>query len=496
MSGLAKAFALFSGASAIGSITQVIKGKFSAILLGAEGIGILNLITSLWSLFSVVASLGFFNGLLRHLAPSWDTGDREAFRNHASSNTFVLMASSLLFALIGCFFSTQLSHFLFEDDGARSDLICLILIGIPFFNASLLYRAMLNATRSVSAAVKARIAADVLSVFVLITLLYLYGLKGAVLSYVALNVLYLGFTFYFVRKVLGTDMVRPELSRFSFQEVRVNIGFGLNGLIIALVGALTTILISRSIVLSLGADSNGLYMMAIKVATVYLGGLSATAVGYYFPTLTKTRTDGEMFDVMNRTWLIYLFVLPPIIVILVSSGELLMWLLFTAEFIPAAMLLLLILPGDLFRVSAETVGMALLVRKRLFYRTGAHIIWALMYVLLATILMPHYGLTGAAIAYLLSQVFNAFLHLMISKLVFGFVPARANVLAGLKALALVWAATMLVLMELDTVPHIVVTLAILGLWTGLSCFDEDFRKSLRKLLAWVRRSTKNDSGSP
>jgi len=71
VSSLGKAFAFFTGASIIGSFTQVIKGKITAVLLGTEGVGVLNQLTSLWSLFSAVASLGFYNGMLRHLAPAW-----------------------------------------------------------------------------------------------------------------------------------------------------------------------------------------------------------------------------------------------------------------------------------------------------------------------------------------------------------------------------------------------------------------------------------------
>ena len=498
MSGLVRAFALFSGASAVGSVTQVIKGKFTATVLGAEGVGIINQLTNLWSLFSTLDSLGFYNGLLRHLAPSWDAGDREAFRNHISANTFVLMASSFLFAVGGCYFCAELSDFLFSDDGARADLVCLIMLGIPVFVASQLYRAMLNATRSVSAVVRARIGADVLSVIVLIVLLYLFGLEGAVISYIGLHALFLGFTFFFVRRVLGQDVATPDISRFSFQEVRVNIGFGLNGLIAVSVGLLTTILISRWIISSFGADANGLFMMAIKVATVYLGGLSATAAGYYFPSLTKAATDEEMFKIMNETWLIYLYLLPPIIVILMSSGEWLMWLLFTSEFIPAAMLLLLILPGDLFRVSAETLGMALLARKNLLWSTGSYIVWAIAYIAIAAYLMPRYGLMGVAAAYFLSQMYHAAQHLVISRLVLGYVPARVNVLAALRALTLVAAAVLLVRLNLGTMLHFVLSLLSVAVWAGLSCVDAEFRKGLRKLLVntGILPRNSNDTSLP
>ena len=95
MSSLGKAFAFFTGASMIGSLTQVIKGKLTALFLGPEGVGVLNQLTNLWSLFSVIASLGFYNGMLRHLAPAWSDGDRITFQRHMSSNILLMMGTAL-----------------------------------------------------------------------------------------------------------------------------------------------------------------------------------------------------------------------------------------------------------------------------------------------------------------------------------------------------------------------------------------------------------------
>lgn len=480
-SGLGRAFALFTGASAIGSITQVIKGKFTALALGADGVGILTLLTNLWSLFSVLATLGFYNGLLRHLAPAWEAEERTQFRRHMSSNALVMMTSACVLAFLGCLASPWLSDFLFPAGTDYSNLICLILLSIPVFVAGQIYRAMLNSVRATSAVVRVRIGADVLSVIALIGLLYLLDLKGAVLGYIALHVLYLLFAIYFVRKELGPDMLVPDPGLFTKEEVRRNLGFGLNGLVAVTIGIVTSLLISRWIIAMEGPEGNGLYMMAVKVATVYLGGLSAAAGGYYFPTLSAAKDDTEMFGIMNQTWAMYMQVLPPIICVLMLSGEWLMLLLFTSEFIPAAVFLLLLLPGDLFRVSAETLGIGLLVKKKLVVSTSAYFIWAMLYLGLSAVLLPAYGLLGVAIAYLVSQAYSALQQVVIARLLLGYWPNRVALLSLLRGVLLVAITAGLI----KTGWPFAVTLAAagvaLGAWGLMSWSDPAFRSGVKKL---------------
>lgn len=481
MSSLAKAFAFFTGASMIGSLTQVIKGKMTALLLGADGIGILNQLTNLWSLFSVVASLGFYNGMVRHLAPAWEDKDRLLFRRHMSSSMLLLMATGIIVSLAGCVFSASLSALIFGDDGARADLICLILVSIPVYVAGQTYRAMLNATRSVTSVVRARIGADVFSVLVLAALIFPFGLKGAIMGYIGLHLLYLGFTAFYTWKVLGADVALPTPSLFDNAEIRKNLGYGINGLISVAVGILTTLIVSRWIISSGGSADNGLFTMAIKVATVYLGGLSAAAGGYYFPTLAAAKTDAEMHGHINQTLSMYLFVIPPIILVLLAGGELIMHLLFSAEFIPAAFLLLMILPGDLFRITAETVGMALVVKKRLILSTGSYILWACVYMGLVALFLPRFGIMGVALAYFLSQLANAAQQSLLGWIVLGYRFDAATFWTILRGLAMVLAMAVTIWSGQPDWLNWLVAVVLFLAWAILGWSNRDFRNAVWKL---------------
>lgn len=441
MSSLARAIGLFTGSSVIGSLTQVAKGKISALLLGAAGVGVVSQLTSMWSLVSVISGFGFYNGMARHMAQHWRQKEYDAFRAHMSSAACFLFASALFFSLVGSIFSSEISHALFDDGGARSALVSLVLVATPFFVMSQVYRAMLNATRSVNWLVKARITADVLSVLTLVGFLWFFGIKGAIIGFISLHLLFLATTMWATRKALGLAYVTPSPRLFSKRELRRNAGFGINGLIAVAIGIMTTLIISRWIITDLGTAENGLFVMALKVGTVYLGGLSAAAGGYYFPTLAAAETDEEMFGHINETLKLYLFIIAPAVVVLMTGGDILMFVLFSEEFIPAAILLLLMLPADLFRITAETAGLALIAKKRLITSTSFYLIWAILYATLALYLMPEYGLLGIAAAYLCAQIVNACFLLLATRIALGYRMSADCAFALLRGLLLVGVAS-------------------------------------------------------
>ena len=136
MSGILRAFTLFTGASVVGTLTQVVKGKLAAVFLGAAGVGVLNQLTSVWSLFAVIAGLGFYNGMVRHMAQRWDSEDRSSVHDHLSSSMLFLSIISLLVALVGCIYSEEVAAYIFDDGGKRADLVCLILTSVPVYIVS------------------------------------------------------------------------------------------------------------------------------------------------------------------------------------------------------------------------------------------------------------------------------------------------------------------------------------------------------------------------
>lgn len=486
-SGLARAFALFTGASILGSLTQLAKAKLTAVALGASGVGVLNQLTNVWSLFSVIASMGFYAGMVRHMSERWAVSDEQGFRSHVSSSTAVLLLSSLVATFIGCLFSKNVSHFVFLDAGARADLVCMTLIAVPLFCMSQVYRAMLNAARSVRSLVRARVASDVLSVVLLAILIYPIGLRGAVLSFIGLHLLYMVFSLHYARHTFGSQRFKPKLTDFSWLEVRKNVGYGFNGLLTVTVGIGTSLLVSSRIIGLLGPSENGIYAMGLKVSTLFLGGLSATATGHYFPSLAGARTEEEMYRLIDKTMSLFFYLIPPIVLGLMVAGEVLMRIVSSEDFTPAAGLILLILPGDLFRVVAETLGVPLLVRRKLALQAGMYLMWAACFVALASTLLPMYGIMGVAAAYLVSQALHGTLVFCAIRWTVGYQISRSCNFTVVRGFALALGGATIMWSVSGRPFQLLLSTGLLATWWVLNYRDPYFASLVRQALGKLRR---------
>ena len=65
---LAKGFAYLTSASFVGTLTQIIKGKLMAVLLGTSGVGIFSQLSHLFNLLFSLSSLGFRNGIIKKVS--------------------------------------------------------------------------------------------------------------------------------------------------------------------------------------------------------------------------------------------------------------------------------------------------------------------------------------------------------------------------------------------------------------------------------------------
>ncbi|MBW8312214.1 MAG: oligosaccharide flippase family protein [Rhizobium sp.] len=471
--GLGRALAAFMGSSILGSITQVIKGKISALILGPAGVGVVNQLTQCFNMFLTLSSLGVPNGISRNIAVHVRDADEVAIRAQFSSTFMFLSGVSLVTSGVGILLSPLISDLLFDDGGERSKLVVLVLLGVPVAVSGLVYRSLLNGTQSVRQLTVARISADVLSVGVFAALVIPFGVPGAALGLVSLHLLYLIFISRGAWSAIK-DLSRPRFGAFRWQAVRLNMGFGIHGLVIAATTIFTGLLVSRWIITDLSLAESGIFGVALKVTSVYLGGLYAAANGYYFASIARAQTPEQLAGEIDNAIALYMVIVPPIIVGLMAGGDLIIRVLFSAEFLPVAVVLLVMLPGDALRLVAEIVGQAVLARKHFVLSAAIMLAWAICYVILVRIFMAQYGLIGVALAYLISHAGLMIAMLVAGRAVLGYLPRRSSILFVARGVVLV-AATAFAVHEVESWPFkIAIGLAMLVCWVLVSSFDSQF----------------------
>ena len=483
-----RAFSALSGASLVSMTTQVVRGKLAALFLGPAGVGIFNQLALMWNLFQIGGSLGTFNGIVQHSAENLAAEDRLAMRRLLSTMLLLLGAISCLLTLSGVLAAGWLSARLLHDRGANADLVALVLLGIPVAVAGLTYRALLSGARAIRRLAQAQIISDLVALAVFAALIQPLGLRGAVIGFLTAHFLFFVITLMGVRKVLGPGSLLPRVSEFRWSVVRSTLGFGASGLAMIALTNLSLLMVSGMIIDGFGAEANGIFANAWRIASVYLGAVTAAAISYYLPSLARAPDDADMVRQVNATLRFYFYTLPILMAAIMAGGELIVRLILTTAFLPVAGLLLLFVPAELLRIVAETVSMPLLARKRVLPFTLLFLIQVGLFLAIAAVALPRVGVVGAVAAYAVSVAVWACAVVAASRRMFGLRIERHTGAAFLRAALLLIAVGL-------TCFHLPFGLARLGLcaafcalWLILVLRDRDARSVVGGLLARLRRA--------
>jgi enterobacterial common antigen flippase len=485
----ARAFTSLSLASGVSMGANLVRGKLAALFLGPAGVGVFNQLALMWNLFQISGALGSFSGLVQHGSEAMIAKDEAALHRLASTWWILLTVFSCLLAAGGALVSPAISSLLLGDHGAHANLVALMLASIPFAVSAQVYRALLSAARLVPQLVRAQIVSDVGGAVIFAALVPVLGLPGAIIGFAAIHLIFYVMTALSVRKMLGTAYVRPRLSEFSWRAVRSNLGFGAIALTTIALSNLSVILVSRFLIDNHGIGASGVFSNAWRIASVYLGAVTATAISYYLPTLNRATSDGQMSSDFNSALRFYLYGLPLIMAAIMTAGEPIVWLILSPQFMAVAPLLLMFVPAELMRVLAETINVPLYSRRRLNAFFVPYLLQAVIFIGGAYLALPSFGAMGAAAAYGLATTAAAIANLAACRLWLGLTLEIRTALAFVRAaalLAVVMAAGLFIPFGAE---RLLVAGAAALLWCLWTLRDDDVRRTVLSPATWRSGTT-------
>lgn len=322
---------IFGGVQVFQVIINLIRGKFVAMLLGPEGMGIAALFNTSANTIQRFASLGLNQAIVKEVAANSES--EEGFRVTFSVARKLIVATSLLGALICILFSTPLSRLTFGDDSMSIPFMGLgVAVGltIAFMGKS----ALLQGMHEVKRLSMASIVGALTGLLVGVPLYYFFGTQGIVPAIAAYALAM--YIFYSISLKKATDA--PGM-KFDFRthapiaKKLVILGSILmaNELFFSLAQYLLNIFVKGQ-----GSTAEvGLYQAANSVTNQYAGLVFAAMAMDYFPRLSKVAADNvRMRDVVNRQSEIISLIIAPAVILLILTSPLVIRILLTREYLP------------------------------------------------------------------------------------------------------------------------------------------------------------------
>lgn len=394
--GIFKSTFLFGFVQVFKVAIGVAKNKIVAILLGAEGMGILGIYNSTISLIQTGAGLGISQSAVRDVSVARGLNDVAAFSKTISVTNRIIYFTGLL----GCIVTIMLSPWLSEwTMGDRSYTFAYILISVAVGSQILSQGqlAILKGMRQLQALAKASMVSSVVGLVTAVPLFYFFGQKGIVPSLIITGFSALFFSYYYVRKVKYTHY---KLSlRELFNEASPMVRMGVALMFITFLSSIVALVISVYIRSKGGFAEVGFYKAGIVILARYFGVIITALSTDYYPRIAAINKDNKLLQVeLNKQSAVSLVLCCPMIVVFLFLLPYLVPLLYSNEFVPTVDFLKFAIWGTLITMVSNQVDMILVAKFKMKLFTVMAVGIRVFQLLTTLILYNYYGLVGVGIA--------------------------------------------------------------------------------------------------
>lgn len=410
-----KGTSVFGGIQIFQVLINLVRGKFVAILLGAEGMGINTLYTTATNTVQQFASLGLNLAIVKDIATKQN--EPEEFCNSYKTVQKLILVTSLFGAILCLTLSPYLSEWSFGNKN-YTGAFCFLSIMVFLAIQSSGQLSILQGLHEIKKLAFSSLVSGLVGLLLGVPLYYFWGFYGIVPALI-LQALSL---FVFYRVVLNktirskaTDPIQYSFKK-NLQSVKKLIGLGLVLVCGTLIGSLTNYLITTFVRTFGSVDNVGFYQAANSITNQYVGLIFSAMAMDYFPRLSKVAGNNELqCEIVNRQTEIIGYILTPLVILVIATAPLIIKILLTDSFLTIIPLVKWMALGILFKGFAYPMGYITFANdnKRLFFILEG--VWGNgVNLIVSFILYYYYGLVGIGIAVCLVYIINFIVYYIVN----------------------------------------------------------------------------------
>lgn len=351
---IAKANAIFGGVQVYAILTGMVRSKIVAVLLGAEGMGIMGLFQSTIDLVKRCTDCGIQTSAVRDVSIAHSSNDSVQISKTYSVISRFVWLTGLLGTFVTFCFAESLSMMTFSSyDYTNSFRILSIVLLISQLTVS--NQVMLQGMRKIKALAMNRIVGGTMGLILVIPLYYLWRLEAIVPAIILTYIIsYIVSLYSFSKQHVNKTHV-PFKGVFRQGKQMIVLGFMLS--LTSFMDSLQTYLVKTYISRCGDVAEVGFYNAGFSIVLTYTGLVFSSIATDYYPRLTAVCEDKEKRnDVINDQMEIMLLALLPMIVFFLMFAKILIPLFFTQEFLIIKTMSSLIAVGIVLRAISWCPG--------------------------------------------------------------------------------------------------------------------------------------------
>lgn len=369
-------------------------------LLGANGAGIYFLSLSVVTLSSVVARFGLDGALLRFISVKVSNDDWGGAREIYWNGIRIALLGGLITTLVVFFGAPVIAEKLFSKKELVDPLKWMSLTILPFTILTLEAESLKGLRNIKDAMIIQGVGIPLVMLMLIFPMAYLYEVNGVSIAYLVSTVSVATLGAWYWKRSLDGHATKP-LNDSSKQD-----------LIKSCISLFFVSIIGRGILPNAPPLLLGIWSVSDEVGIFSAAQRLAMLVGFLLSTVNSVVTPkfAELFSKHNllalektarHTTMLITILATPIFIALVFGANWFMRI-FGEEFVAGSRVLSILAIGQFVNIICGSVGQLLIISGKEKYLRNATVISAVSQVVLGIILIPSYGMIGAAIASALS----------------------------------------------------------------------------------------------
>lgn len=419
---IAKANVLFGGVRLYTILLGIIRSKLVAVILGAEGMGIMGLLLSTTDLVNSATNMGLGASAVRDVALAHSSHDSLRVSSVYSVISKLVWLTGILGTVLVLFFARQLSNYAFSSD-EYTTAFRMISIVLLINQLTVAKTVMLQGLRKLQYMAKGTVWGSTIGLLLTIPLYYLYGQKAIVPSIIISSLISYGYNLFFFRKV------RIEKVKIHFYDV-LSLGkpMIILGVMLSLTGFMDVMqaYIIRTQIAQIGGTAEvGLYNAGYGLISSYVGLVFSSIGTDYYPRLSSVSDSPRQYnEIVNNQMELMLLVLVPLVILYIAFSKELIVILYTKEFLPVKVMTNLLAVGMILRAISWCPGFLYVAKgdKTLYFTI--YIIEFSISTTLYIFLYHCYGLVGIGVAFVIQYVIGSISAMIITRLRYKYVLRR------------------------------------------------------------------------
>lgn len=381
-----------------------VRTKIVALIIGPSGVGLVGVLNAFNGNITALAGWGLGTSGVRTIAGS---ADEEKAGKVAAVRRFGILLSWIgLLLMVLLFWPVGWVTFKGADYSAE---LFIAGLAVPMAIATTMWSALLQAHGQLRTLAKSQVISALMGLLVGLPLIYAFGSKGIAASILLAAAAPALVTWQAARRHCPSSGAEPDPK--TIREL-VHLGGAL--MIVILCAQLSAYGIRMTIISQQGLDAAGYYQAAFAIAGSLPGFVFMAMSADFFPRIAAAKDEVEAQHLTEKQIQAGLLLALPFLVALLTLGKLCIRLLYAKTFDASIPLLSWMVWGVFLRLISWPMGYWLLARGSPRVVIVVEILSNLILVLMPMILMPLYGLAGAAAGYFVSYALQCAIMLVVS----------------------------------------------------------------------------------